>query len=149
MKKILFLAAASLLFTATYAIEEWITPPEKTCTENRGVSSKGICKASFPHSNRICREVGGRLPTINELQNVARECGAKDPKSKNVLGLSYQSCYKEKGFTSNSSYWSSTRGTYSPNNVLLFNFQTGIIIQDSISMFNRYKVRCVRQNLTY
>jgi len=146
MKKILFLAAASLLLTTTYATAEWINPPRKICTKNGGKLTSGdVCVANWSNAKRICRAAGGRLPTINELQGIATGCGARHPKYRNDLNPSYQSCYKQKGFTLASGYWSSTASTSHPKNILVFGFHGGGYIPDNKHGSNN--VRCVRQSL--
>jgi len=63
---------------------------------------------SWKKAKQICRDNGGRLPTIEELREVVRDCGGIiDAYSENTNNSSYQSCYKRKGFTSYY-YWSST-----------------------------------------
>ena len=81
---------------------KWITP-----TEN---------KATWEKAKKICRNNGGRLPTLEELKKVVTDCGGemKDKNNaeykRNKNNNSYQNCYKEKGFNDSydSYYWSST-----------------------------------------
>ena len=84
---------------------EWITPSSDICKSNGGkVDSQG-CKATWKVANNICHASGGELPTINMLESVITECGGEimigltDEATKNKSNLSYQSCYKKKGFS--------------------------------------------------
>jgi len=87
------------------------------------------------------------LPTIDELKKVVTDCRGElttdtDAKwDKNVINFSYQSCYKEKGFTS-SGYWSSTPSTGTITFALHVNFNYGYMGPDR--MWNYNYVCCVR-----
>ena len=144
MKKILFLAATILLFTTTYAIAEWIKPLRKACTKNGGkLTPEGSCKANWLDANRICRAAGGELPTIDELKKVVMLCdGEIDDYENNSNDLSYQQCYKQKGFSISGNYWSSTTTTYDIYGAWSIDFKYGS--QDD-SYKNCYNdVRCVK-----
>ena len=91
----------------TPAIAPWITPPDSLCIDEGGqVNSRGVCQANSGEAYRICRELGARLPTIEELKEVVIQCGREDgnwntnwkPLSSNHNAL-FASCYKGKGFS--------------------------------------------------
>ena len=124
--------------TPQIVTSKWITPTDK--------------KVTWQKAKEICREHGARLPTIEELKRVVRDCGGINTTygednnwgtiaDKNIANKSYQSCYKQKGFTSNS-YWSSTTNVSDSSNVWLVYFYGGDDYWDSRT--NEFRVRCVR-----
>ena len=79
-----------------------------------------ICSADWNTAKKICRSVGGRLPSIDELEKVVKNCGGiserygdrnwgnqDSARNKNITNSSYQTCYKAKGFSASNDYWSS------------------------------------------
>jgi hypothetical protein len=74
-------------------------------------------KMDFFKATKVCKELGGRLPTIQELKDVVVDCGAisidgfkpyNEIVAKNINNYSYQKCYQNKGFSKKYVYWSDT-----------------------------------------
>ena len=95
---------------------KWITPNDNICKNNGGKVSKNGCEADIYDGKKICNALGGRLPSIDELVEVAMTCGVEivtiDSKNNskkarlNIDNISYQNCYQKKSF-SRGVYWSS------------------------------------------
>jgi hypothetical protein len=87
---------------------QWITPTRSVCESNGGEIENGHCRAKWEDAKQICSASGGALPSKEVLGKVVSSCGGVlNDSKKNRQNSAYQSCYKEKGFTSNY-YWSST-----------------------------------------
>jgi len=132
-------------FTVKFSIEgedeiaegsnsKWFSPTDK--------------KVTWKKAKEICKENGGRLPTIDELKKVLTDCGGEATNeligkvaTKNVKNSSYQSCYKSQGFRS-ISYWSSTSVVGSEYNAWIVLFGNGIVDDHAKDAINF--VRCVR-----
>ena len=113
MKKLLLLASASLLITATYlSAEEWVSPSKEVCTKNGGkVSRGGVCYAKWDAAKRICSNMDAALPTLDELKAALASCGGKfDDYKMHKDDPAFQSCSKKKGFAVLRHYWTSTKG---------------------------------------
>jgi len=116
---------------------KWFTPIYKLFT--------------WKEAKQICRDNGGRLPTIEELKEVVVDCGGinttssdKDWKNitdKNIVNKVYQSAYKNKGFSSNG-YWSSSTFKGEEDDVWVVIFLHGIVVGSRKD--NTTYVRCVR-----
>jgi len=90
-------------------VDKWITPTDSDCRSNGGKLDKGICLATWYDAKAICDASGGHLPTIDELKRVIIDCGGEvDDFDKNNKNLNYQACYKSKGFSFSSNYWTSS-----------------------------------------
>ena len=73
---------------------------------------------TWKKAKQFCESNGGRLPTISELKEVIKDCEGvvvnyddndwDNLTNTNIANQFYQSCYKRKGFSSNTYYWSST-----------------------------------------
>lgn len=102
---------------------KWLKPSSSTCTQNGGKMVDGVCKANWENAKKICRASGASLPSIDDLRKVVTDCGGViDDYVNNENNSNYQTCYKQKGFTSNY-YWSSTKkGSSSAG---LVNFDNG------------------------
>ena len=94
---------------------EWITPSNRVCQSSGGKVDTLGCQATWEIAKNICTNSGGKLPTIDILESVITNCGGKiivdifsEDGEKNEKNLSYQSCYKDKGF-SPAFYWSANR----------------------------------------
>ena len=84
------------------AVSPWVTPPHKICVDYGGeVNSRGVCQIdNSGAAYRLCRELGARLPTIEELKVVVVQCGGQIGNHiHNDSNLSYISCYRKKGFS--------------------------------------------------
>jgi len=127
MKKALLFTVTLPLLTTTYTKAEWIDPPRKVCSKNGGkFIHKDGCKASWIDANRICHASGGKLPTIDELKKVVMQCGGEiDTYENNLYNLSYQQCYKQKGFGHDKNYWSETTTFYDVYGAWSINFKYG------------------------
>ena len=116
---------------------KWFSPTDKSVTWKR--------------AKQICRDNGGRLPTIEELKEVVTDCGGinttfgdKDWNSitdKNSANKSYQACYKRKGF-SYDDFWSSSTVVGYEYHAWFVNFYNGD--DNWYDKSNSYYVRCVR-----
>ena len=96
---------------------KWIKPTNSVCKANGGkIDKHGVCEATWENAKKICLVSGGQLPSKDDFYKVIADCGGilnvRNIKStngyKNRHNNSYQFCYKEKGFSSFSNYWSST-----------------------------------------
>jgi len=120
--------------SSTQTNNKWITPSEKGMV-------------TWSEAKKICSNLGGRLPTLDELKRVVIDCGGKmedddsDERKGNRNNSSYQSCYQKKGFTS-SYYWSSTTYASDTGYAWVVYFYGGYTYYDTKS-YNSY-VRCVR-----
>jgi len=92
---------------------KWIVPTNSTCTANGGKIYKGVCQANWKNATKICSASGGRLPSREDLHKVIRDCGGiadanGDEWTKNRNNSHYQNCYKQRGFSKDDWYWTST-----------------------------------------
>ncbi len=90
---------------------KWIKPTNSVCRANGGKLYKGVCQANWKNAKKICSASGGQLPSRDDFHKVITDCGGiadanSDEWDKNRNNNHYQSCYKEKGF---SSWWYWTR----------------------------------------
>jgi len=93
--------------TQSNSSTKWITPDDSVCRSNGGAISYGVCGSNWLNAKDICRASGGSLPSITELKNVVIECGGNLNKvDDNKANSSYQSCYRDQGFSSSNYYWS-------------------------------------------
>ncbi len=100
---------------------KWLKPSSDSCRDNGGQYNyygEQECVADWEHAKKICNTSEDELPTMTILGEVVDDCGgdlfteddsdeAKLASEKNRANESYQSCYKERGFTANF-YWSDT-----------------------------------------
>ena len=132
---------------------KWITPNKTVCTNNGGKLYKGICKANWENAKKICRASGANLPILADLKQVIIDCGGsytiygKDWDSimdKNRANKFYQSCYKNRGFSSSDYYWSSTLYVSDSNSNDIWNvmFVNGFVQQHSDRP--EFYVKCIR-----
>lgn len=123
---------------------KWISPARKACTKNGGkLKSGGICSADWYSAKRICSVAGGRLPNINELTSAVTSCGGEiNDWDNNENDSSYQSCYKQKGFSPSGIYWSSSVSVSDSKNAWVVYFKDAYAY--SSGKTNEYYVRCVR-----
>ncbi|MDD2830417.1 MAG: hypothetical protein PHW18_12655, partial [Sulfuricurvum sp.] len=131
--------------TPTNLQEYWHDVSEYECTNGGGEMIDGVCMANWDKAGQICSSLGGRLPTIDELRNVVTECGGVvGDHENNKNNQAYQSCYKNKGFSSSaSSYLSSSPGGLflGSSNAWHMDFLYGNDIAHHKSL--SYFVRCV------
>jgi hypothetical protein len=90
---------------------KWLKIANSICKRNGGKISKWGCQANWNNAKKICWASGGRLMTKSEAKQVTLDCGVEikirsnvDEMERNKNNTSYQSCYKQKGFSS-SNYW--------------------------------------------
>ncbi len=133
----------------------WITPLDSICKKYRGKLWAGpwpmsigpkACVSNYERAKNICSASGGRLPTFEELQNVAKiECGG-------INNPNYKTCYREKGFFPKeenyypNDYWSSSIGVSSFNGMEVaktMNFINAMSFESYRS--NGSYVRCVKE----
>lgn len=134
--------------------DTWLDPTESSCTNNKGKwkdgedwdgekfvkSSKKVCEARWNDAYAICRAIGGRLPSIEELDTVVTDCGGVIY-GYNAENVEYQACYKVAGFTS-SLYWSGTTHDSGTSDAWGVHFDYGNHYWYDMS--DSYCVRCVR-----
>jgi hypothetical protein len=116
------IASSSLL-----AAPKWIDPPRKNCTSNGGKLGKGgVCEATWDNATAICSSLEAKLPTIEQLRKEVENCGGViDDYNNNRNNPAYQSCYKNKGFSSYGFYWTSTTLASDTNNAWAVGFKNG------------------------
>ena len=107
---------------------KWIIPKESVCKTNGGeIDKHGVCKANWKNAKKICSASGGQLPSRVDFHKVITDCGGisdadnREQWSKNRKNVSYQTCYKEKGF----SRWHWTREEKDSSLAWGVNFYTG------------------------
>jgi hypothetical protein len=102
---------------------KWITPSNSMCKNNGGKVNSGGCNATWSNAKNICSASGGSLPSIDALRRVVTDCGGTiDDYSNNLANSSYQSCYKQKGF---SSYWYWSKTSKDSSSAWLVHFKDG------------------------
>ncbi len=123
--------------------DKWITPKNSTCRSNGGKIVKGVCSANWQNAKAICRASEERLPSINELKKVITDCGGGvNARDENMGDPNYQSCYKRKGFSVSSGYWSSTTVVDDAISMWGVYFSDGDVLW--VAKYGNYYVRCVR-----
>ena len=112
----------------TTIISKWFSPTDKEVT--------------WKKADKICKDNGGRLLTIEELKKVVTDCGGTiDDYDNNEASSSYQSCHQEKGFKS-IGYWSSTSFVGGEDDAWFVTFYDGSV--HGVNKDNNGYVRCVR-----
>ena len=92
-------------------IFKWMNPKikENICQAYGGrLSSRGDCEADWESAKDICDRLGGMLPSQTLLTKVMINCGVVINRN-NFHNDAYQQCYRKQGFSSDRSYWSSTK----------------------------------------
>jgi len=127
---------------------KWKNPSKKACLLNGGERhGNSICKANWENAKRICNFSYRRLANIKELEKVAIECGSdrgdkmSDPEEKNIKNISYQNCYKAKGFRGGKSdnYWSNT---YTNSTRPLKSFAMSMDFYQGATIYSRQINKC-------
>jgi len=112
---------------------KWITPTDKEVT--------------WEKAKQICRDNGGRLPTLEELKKVVIDCGGEvkydnsEEWNRNKNNSSYQSCYKKNGFEY-ADYWSSTMSVSDSSYAWNVRFVFGI--SNCFEKSDVLRIRCIR-----
>ena len=127
---------------------KWISQSatNNVCKSNGGEIKNEICEAEWSDAKKICSASGGRLPSVDELKRVVRDCGGEIANDigaiwdKNAYNSSYQSCYKNKRFSS-TYYWSTTSNVSDTNNAWYVHFYNGD--SNNYAKSNINAVRCV------
>ena len=95
---------------------EWLTISKDYCyNEGYGDFKDGVCFADYSNAHKTCKNIGGRLPTIDELESEVKNiCELKEGMSssqrKKILKTDeYKTCINNLPFFSRNSYWSSTK----------------------------------------
>ena len=108
---------------------KWIKPSDSVCKDNGGEMKNGRCTANWENAKKICLASGGELPTRDDFYKVITDCGGiadadnNDEWNKNKNNSRYQSCYKQKWFSDNDSYW--TREEKKSSNAWFVRFYLG------------------------
>jgi len=146
MKKLLIILFIS---STSHADIKWLNPSKVSCDENGGKIAKGesICMSEWAKAKDICKAIGGRLPTLDELKDVITKCGGTlDAREENSKNISFKTCCKESGFSTQYFYWSSDRFIKASVAAWNVNFEQGYA-----SIANKYYsvyVRCVDSSNT-
>jgi len=85
---------------------------------------------TWEEAKKICKKDGGVLPSVSDLKKIINDC----KKSVNNTKISYESCYKQKGFTDNT-YWSSSGDSSETSH---FTFSDSSIEWSSEESYNSY-----------
>ena len=126
---------------------KWITPSNSVCRSHGGKVKSDDCYANWENAKEICSASGGSLPSVEVLEKVVTDCGGemkdedKAEAKRNNNNSNYQSCYQEKGFTSDD-YWSST--TLASDTSYALDVDFGYGYTDYYSKSYNNPVRCVR-----
>ena len=124
---ITFLLAATVSSCTSYnnpkQSKGWIDPSSSVCQSNGGKMIDGSCHASWQSAKKICQASGAKLPNLDEMTQLIKECGGivahyhffsrggveelAKREAQNRNNTSYQQCYKAKGFLPRTGYWSS------------------------------------------
>ena len=112
----------------TRPTSKWITPTNKVCKANGGKITNEVCEATWKNSKKICYASGGRLPLIDEFNQVMSNDYGFDNSHK-------------KGFIPYS-YWLSPTDASNTNRAWFVNLLDGYTSSENKSR-NVY-VRCVR-----
>jgi hypothetical protein len=145
MKTLLKISLVTMIASSgLLAAPKWIDPPRKNCTSNGGkLAEGGVCEANWENATAICASLGAKLPTIEQLRKEVENCGGVvNDTGNNQNDPAYQSCYKNKGFTTGY-YWSSSLDVSDSSEVWFVNFGYGGDGTNGKSFSNF--VRCARQ----
>jgi len=104
--------------------------------------SPTVKEVIWKKAKEICKENGGRVPTIDELKKVFSDCGGARYQERNKNNSDYQSCCKNKGFLTDGFYWSSTTTEDDEGSAWGMDFSDGYV-RDFGKRY-LYYVRCVR-----
>ena len=157
-KILVFLAGSVSILSALYLFSEIRRDIDKLVVEKKvevKVEATSTSKwfsptnkeVTWKKAKELCKDNGGRLPTIEELKKVVIDCGGemKDDNSaewkRNKNNDNYQSCYEEKGFKA-SYYWSSTSFVGFEDGAWVVGFGDGDVYWYGKNY--NYSVRCVR-----
>ena len=130
----------------------FVSPSKATCLRYGGYWNNnfhGSCETSFYNAKKICRIIGGRVPTQHEFERLIRSCGGSvhnidgiggDP-SINRNSWPYRRCYTEHGLdVTRSKYWTSTK--YKWNHL----FRRTVDIESGIFSFRNSSSKSVPTN---
>jgi len=138
MNKILVLILLSININA-----QWISPKKSDCTVNSKYEDDvSLCYASWEDTMLICKSLNARVPTIEELSSVVKDCEGVLDSPKNIKNKTYQECYQKKGFSNAYYFWSATadkdRKTYAQD----IHFRNGTTYFSKKK--NRLAIRCIK-----
>jgi len=96
----------------------WLPPvPKAICAKYTGstIVGKGLCNARYKDARKICRAMGGRLPTERELLHSCDSCTHIVPVQRDAtyiydpkVRFRYEKCTGRLGFKIGRAFWSST-----------------------------------------
>ena len=126
---------------------KWLKPTDSICKANGGKIYKAVCQANWKNATKICSQNGGRLPSREDFHNVITACGGiananSDEWDKNAKNSSYESCYKQKGFSNNDWYWTRESHEEFSSYAWLVDFYNGNDLWDNKT--NTNSALCVR-----
>ena len=147
MKIVLYIVMA-LGMINTFAGAGWMNLSPEACdrygkgTCHLGKSYTCGCLGSLKRAETICRRVGGRLPTLNELKRVTQSCGLRAKMyGHNRVGRKFDNCISAKGFR-RGKYWSKSRSKDIPGARASLDFRRAEI--DSLGLLDKGYIGCVR-----
>lgn len=108
---VLTLTFATQLFAQGSSLE-WLTISKEYCySKGYGGFKDGVCFADYSNARKTCKNIGGRLPTIDELESEVKNiCKLKEGMSSKQRKKIIKTCTKNiPYFSSHNTYWSSTK----------------------------------------
>jgi len=137
---------------------KWVKPSQSACESGGGkyktfsfslddnTKYEGTeyteCDAFWENANNICSAIGGVLPNYEILKAVVTDCrGVLGDYENNLKNEAYQTCYREKGFSS-FFYWSASTDVSDSSNAWTVLLGSGYDYWRSKT--DEYSVRCVR-----
>ena len=133
-------STTSLNQEVTYG--KWVKPSESVCEDNGGRYVNNECESSWHNAKVICSVGGDTLPMIRTLKEVIVDCERTLSDDNTTYNKSYQTCYREQGFTLNY-YWSATTVSSNMSHAWIFYF-----LDDNVSWINKtreMRIRCIRE----
>jgi len=121
MKNIIYIGIL-ISVVSTYASAQWFAPSARVCERYDGLTKDFYHKPTqcmtynLRNAAQMCHDMGGRLPTINQLVRVMKSCGGKISHigesnwMYNRKNKAYHACCQRKGFMTDykGNYWSSS-----------------------------------------
>jgi hypothetical protein len=125
----------------------FVTPPKSVCLRYGGLwTPLQVCEAHWSKAKKICRAIGGRLPSLRTFAKAIRVCGGHiSERSNPKLGdsISYTTCIRNLGIPDigYNDFWTSTSAP-SPDFKMLVSVNSGYY-SDYLPR-SHYFVTCIR-----